>query len=1361
MGKLEHNVKLWKAKRVLQFICIMLFFKNAFSQETGTSPTFSSKQFYDNAVKKITPPDATAFHESKLNSVNNYAGSASINVPLYQINQGGVTVPIQLNYISTGVKVNSVASNVGLNWSLDAGGSVTKVIKGFEDFSVVFADAFRKKFPEEEGEISDECGTTLICQNERKVKYDDFDRAKETLKSSYIESLGWFMNTQDLSVQDFFGYETNSSNLIYTEAILNNEVSVSSGGGHIKQDTYPDLFFANAPGLSTKFTHRKDKTPFEIEYQGNQIQTTVGKSNVIPFLEVFENNELHGYIKKYFGSKPRAITCVNNIQITNNNGVKYEFNVLDANQYVTRGSSTNVGVNDPAHMTSQEITTYHLNSIEDINGDKIEFEYEAYQTATRLYSKSQTFGINKNENIYALNAPSITEVFYPQLHRLKKITFKNGTVDFVYLHGRLDVHGDKALSYVIVKNTLGQVVKKYHFKYDYFVANTNCNAPECLRLKLKSVQEQNAAGEELPPYEFFYDERQLPEFGAATVDYLGYANGVKDSYDLDRHPTAFITPPTLYYSYNKKRLSFAPFKIFGDSYKTVGKNASPSLTYTKAGTLIRIKKPTGANQYFSYELNTFSTPKVKNIVAAGLRLQEQRIVDEKGHVKLLEKYFYEDEKGYSSGVINNIPLFGDVKVHSSFVAGVKQGIQNGILDFRIYSSSKNEVKLIGGNNIGYSRVVVKNGINNGTIERKYSTVNEFPIGEPELLKGGSGVDIDDEVKRSFENGGHFPFFNNNDVQLGKLTSEKVRDAKGVIVKEKEFKYNYHVFESMQQEVEVFKSQFVNNVKEGDFSMNFYPKIFSHRNLQTITTSKSIYATGEVDSRSETVYDAIYPFVKENKTTIADNEELVVKNYYPNDVVNNSSLGHEVLSSEALTAIEQLKEKRRLGTPVQTESYKNNKLLATQRIDFKDWGNEIIAPKEVKVSKNDNSLRVGVKQSFDTNGNLVEVARDKGSHMLYIYGYNNSIPVAKIAGAKLSDIPISYITAIKNASNQDNDRTIDLVDAQGNVTNYIGNEGKLREELYKLYSLSSLAKATIAVYTYDPLVGITSMTDARKQTMYYDYDGFNRVQFIKNQEGEVLSQYCYNYKGEKKKCNEVSSGGDGSEPDEIVSTTNEVSIAFSQPKDYMIPVPAHPFYPDYTWSEIEDLGSTISNDLNRSWHPFFYFAKIKSVHPGDVVPYPVEELDANFYTLNNYFTQGKGYYKMYRKGHTLSLNDIENLKNIEDCTYVEENVKQCTPLPNQNNVESNLTFSWYIISEGKRYELVKTPEIKSVFFIPKCLDNKLGKVVCEIFRKDLRTTGRPYQTIVSHEITFSTGFKSNDNGSVCSGREANFVELRNN
>ena len=59
--------------------------------------------------------------------------------------------------------------------------------------------------------------------------------------------------------------------------------------------------------------------------------------------------------------------------------------------------------------------------------------------------------------------------------------------------------------------------------------------------------------------------------------------------------------------------------------------------------------------------------------------------------------------------------------------------------------------------------------------------------------------------------------------------------------------------------------------------------------------------------------------------------------------------------------------------------------------------------------------------------------------------------------------------------------------------------------------TSFPNAFIKTYTYDPLVGVTSITDPKGDTVYYTYDGLGRLQYVKDAQGKLLTDYQYHYK----------------------------------------------------------------------------------------------------------------------------------------------------------------------------------------------------------------------------------------------------------
>ena len=78
-------------------------------------------------------PTASAIEKYGTYQVNEFTGVPDISIPLYTIEAGGLQVPITLSYHASGVKVTDVASWVGLGWSLSSGGQISRKTLGLPD----------------------------------------------------------------------------------------------------------------------------------------------------------------------------------------------------------------------------------------------------------------------------------------------------------------------------------------------------------------------------------------------------------------------------------------------------------------------------------------------------------------------------------------------------------------------------------------------------------------------------------------------------------------------------------------------------------------------------------------------------------------------------------------------------------------------------------------------------------------------------------------------------------------------------------------------------------------------------------------------------------------------------------------------------------------------------------------------------------------------------------------------------------------------------------------------------------------------------------------------------------------------------
>jgi len=89
----------------------------------------------DKLLPNIMSPEAASLGKYGSYNVNYYSGSPNISVPIHEIREHGVNIPILVNYDASGFVPNKNAGVVGLNWNLVAGGAITRVVNGRPDDS--------------------------------------------------------------------------------------------------------------------------------------------------------------------------------------------------------------------------------------------------------------------------------------------------------------------------------------------------------------------------------------------------------------------------------------------------------------------------------------------------------------------------------------------------------------------------------------------------------------------------------------------------------------------------------------------------------------------------------------------------------------------------------------------------------------------------------------------------------------------------------------------------------------------------------------------------------------------------------------------------------------------------------------------------------------------------------------------------------------------------------------------------------------------------------------------------------------------------------------------------------------------------
>ncbi|WP_185209609.1 hypothetical protein [Chryseobacterium sp. C3] len=144
--------------------------------------------------------------------------------------------------------------------------------------------------------------------------------------------------------------------------------------------------------------------------------------------------------------------------------------------------------------------------------------------------------------------------------------------------------------------------------------------------------------------------------------------------------------------------------------------------------------------------------------------------------------------------------------------------------------------------------------------------------------------------------------------------------------------------------------------------------------------------------------------------------------------------------------------------------------------------------------------------YDEKGNILQYTTKEGIPVAIVWGYNKTQPIAKVEGITYdqltSAVPVSGIVTASDNDAADPAQESLLLDALNSFRKQPALSGKL-----------------ISTYTYDPLIGVTSITPPSGVRQTYTYDPANRLKETgvrgKNSAGSYInkkvSENKYNYK----------------------------------------------------------------------------------------------------------------------------------------------------------------------------------------------------------------------------------------------------------
>ncbi len=108
----------------VSFFCLPFLF--------GSLPVSGQQGRVFDAVS-ISSPNAASLGKYADIPVDYNTGLPQISIPVYEIKSGPLKLPISLSYHASGLKVQENASWVGAGWSLNAGGAITRTVRGLPD----------------------------------------------------------------------------------------------------------------------------------------------------------------------------------------------------------------------------------------------------------------------------------------------------------------------------------------------------------------------------------------------------------------------------------------------------------------------------------------------------------------------------------------------------------------------------------------------------------------------------------------------------------------------------------------------------------------------------------------------------------------------------------------------------------------------------------------------------------------------------------------------------------------------------------------------------------------------------------------------------------------------------------------------------------------------------------------------------------------------------------------------------------------------------------------------------------------------------------------------------------------------------
>jgi YD repeat-containing protein len=247
--------------------------------------------------------------------------------------------------------------------------------------------------------------------------------------------------------------------------------------------------------------------------------------------------------------------------------------------------------------------------------------------------------------------------------------------------------------------------------------------------------------------------------------------------------------------------------------------------------------------------------------------------------------------------------------------------------------------------------------------------------------------------------------------------------------------------------------------------------------------------------------------------------------YDRTITTYTSYPHDYAAGTAF--IDNLKNKNILVAPIEKVTKVDSKIISGKILTYKTEGNGLIdeeyawetasapasafkfssraaagtipAAGTASVFSKDPAYKRKATFSYGDFGTPVMIQPTDNNAVSFAWGYNNTLPIVKAENIDNATLA-TYVTQSLPAGFATLDALLNTITTLPN-TNWNTFNSNLR---------SKSASIRITTYTYNPLVGTTSTTDANGVTTYFEYDSVGRHKQVRDDKGNIVKHYEYNY-----------------------------------------------------------------------------------------------------------------------------------------------------------------------------------------------------------------------------------------------------------